>query len=147
MISRPTTVKPAGPFGGNSQSGRTAQHGTQSGYVMHKRHDSTCPRVTGITTHDAMRVRHHKSHGHGLRPGQDSDINCEACQREDREMACACDREACQPCKDAHAAYGRALLLATVHDPRDVKCWHGATLSTCQHDTHNGERTRPADMP
>jgi hypothetical protein len=53
--TRPTTVKPAGPFGGNSQSGRTAKHGTQSGYVMHRRH------------------------------GQD----------------------ACQPCKDAHAAYAR----------------------------------------
>ena len=50
---RPTAVQPAGPFGGNSQSGKIARHGTQSGYVMHKRH------------------------------GQ----------------------QACQPCKNAHAAY------------------------------------------
>jgi hypothetical protein len=46
--ARPTTVKAAGPFGGNSQSGRTAQHGTQSGYVMHRRaaqaeHDAAGP--------------------------------------------------------------------------------------------------------
>jgi hypothetical protein len=38
LRARPATVKPAGPFGGNSQSGRTARHGTQSGYVMHMRH-------------------------------------------------------------------------------------------------------------
>ena len=60
MAARPTTVKPAGPFGGNSQSGRTAQHGTQSGYVMHRRHK----------------------------------------------------QEACQPCKDAHAAYVRRPAMA-----------------------------------
>ena len=53
---RAGTVKPAGPFGGNSQSGKVAKHGTQSGYVMHRRHGQT----------------------------------------------------ACQPCKDAHAAYVRA---------------------------------------
>jgi hypothetical protein len=46
--ARPTTVKPAGAFGGNSQSGRVAQHGTQSGYVMHRRaaqaeHDAAGP--------------------------------------------------------------------------------------------------------
>jgi hypothetical protein len=45
---RPTTIRPAGAFGGNSQSGKVAQHGTQSGYVMHRRaaqaeHDAAGP--------------------------------------------------------------------------------------------------------
>ncbi len=73
---RPTTVKPAGPFGGNSQSGLTAQHGTQSGYVMHRRaaqaeHDAAGPEHAGWC---AGPVTH---------------------------------QTACQPCKDAHAAYVR----------------------------------------
>ena len=58
--TRATTVHPAGPFGGNSQSGLTAQHGTQSGYVMHRRaakaeHDAAGPEhaawCAGPSTH------------------------------------------------------------------------------------------------
>lgn len=29
-----------------------------------------------------MRIREHKGWGHGLRPGEDRDINCCACKRE-----------------------------------------------------------------
>jgi RecJ-like exonuclease len=82
---RSTTIKPAGAFGGNSQSGRVAQHGTQSGYVMHKR--PVCCTACG---------------GDGWLPSLDTPATCPYCQGSGKVAGAAC-----QPCKDAHAAYGR----------------------------------------
>jgi hypothetical protein len=95
-VTRPTTVKAAGPFGGNSQSGRTAKHGTQSGYVMHRRHRAQCDR-----------------------------------------MACTCDREACQSCKDAHAVYVRpdlteAEIMGGYLDGCTCRAIRGAHAASCQ---------------
>lgn len=36
-----------------------------------------------ITEIGVMRVREHRGFGHGLRPGEDRDLNCPSCKRED----------------------------------------------------------------
>lgn len=41
------------------------------------------PRAEPVITDGLMRVREHHGYGHGLRPGEDRDINCPNCRRED----------------------------------------------------------------
>jgi hypothetical protein len=49
-----------------------------------------------ITDDTGMRVRWHRSYGHGLRPGEDRDLGCPNCTREDRNRV---------PCGDCGGGY------------------------------------------